>query len=100
MTYEYHCKKCDQYCDIIKGADDFDRSEHCTICGQPMTRVFKPIIHLTNTQVHNPYYSIALGDMVKSPKDERRKAKERGMEEVGNENVRKHVKRRRQSYDI
>lgn len=100
MIYEYQCKTCSKTCDIIKPAAEFNRQEFCPACKSEMARLFRPKIHLHNTQVHHPYYSIALGDVVKNPKDERTKASDRGMVEIGSEHPRKHLKIPRKSYDI
>lgn len=92
MTYEYKCNSCEHSFDVTKNVKYMDIDEPCPKCGTICERIFRPKIHLSNTKVQDSYYNHGLGQVVKNDQHARQIAKEKGLIEVGNEKVEKHVK--------
>jgi putative FmdB family regulatory protein len=90
MIYEYICPKCKIKSDVIKPVSEYRRLEYCDVCKAELTRVLSSP-QLMNTKVEDPYYSVALGTVVKDKKHEARIARSKGLIEVGNEDVKKHI---------
>lgn len=91
MIYEYHCMDCDTKTDIIKSIREFERREHCKVCGALMTRCFSARIQFTNTAVQELQFNPAIGRAV-TKREMAQIAKRNDWVEVGNERVEKHVK--------
>lgn len=86
MIYEYRCDECDLVTDVVKSHRDMEREERCQACTRVMTRIlFSPRLHLLHTRVEHPEWNPGLGCVVKNRIDRARIARERGLEEVGNE---------------
>ena len=85
--YCYRCPSCNQEFEIIKRIVDVDNIEHCSFCSsdcKPQDRLIStPALH--NTAVESPEYDPGLGMVIKSSAHRRQIAKERGLEEIGNE---------------
>lgn len=85
MIYAYECSSCKKQFDVIKPVSQIDDKEYCE-CKAEAKRIFvPPKLYFNNLKVQDPYFSTALGEMVKDDHDLRRKAKERGLTEIGNE---------------
>lgn len=99
MIYEHHCDPCDVSFDVRKDSKDYMREEPCPKCEKLARRVpFPRRTYLAGTAVEEKYFSHALGQVV-TKSEEKRIAKSKGMIEVGNEKVEKHVKPELHSYD-
>jgi hypothetical protein len=94
MNYPYVCKACEYEWDVSKRLKDIDNLEYCPECNYEGKRVLAPG-YFTNEKVEDSEFCPALGQVVKSQKHRLQIAKERGLEEVGNENVAKHCDARR-----
>lgn len=100
MIYEYHCSGCGGSFDVVKPVSEFDKEELCPTSQVTMVRAFAPHkLHLYNTAVGEKEYNYALGTVC-TPGQAKRIAKERGLIEVGNENLFKHQKVKRKEFDI
>lgn len=98
MIYEQECTSCGNKFEVVKPASEYDTIEICK-CGAEAKRVpFPRKIHLSNTAVQSPYFNHALGQVC-TDNEARKIAKERGMIEVGNERVDKHVQSAETNYD-
>jgi putative FmdB family regulatory protein len=99
MIYEFLCKKCNAIDEIIRHHMDLADPVVCDECGSVMERKYTP----PNIQTQGesiPHFNPALGMMVRSDSHAREVAKQRGLVEVGNEDVHKHTSGpRRQEYD-
>jgi putative FmdB family regulatory protein len=88
-TYRYKCPACSLEVDIVKTVAAIDNTECCENCHGdllPNHRLLGACIFF-GEKPEEPFYSIPLGKMVSGKSEMRRIAKERGMIEVGNENV-------------
>ncbi len=98
IVYAYKCESCGASFDIVKPVSQYDADENCQ-CGYLATRIpFPQKIHLGRTAVESPYFNHALGQVC-TDSEARKIAKERGLIEVGNEKVEKHVKVEESTYD-
>lgn len=98
MVYEYDCPSCSKHFEVIKSAAFYDSEEVCS-CGVVASRVpFPKKIHLYNTAVQNKEYNPAFGKAV-TKSEGRQLAAQKGMVEVGNEDIGKHVKMEESNYD-
>jgi len=86
MNYPYVCKACKNEWDVSKRLKDIDNIELCPICKEEGKRVLAAG-YFTNEKVEDAEFCPALGQVVKSKKHRLQIAKDRGLEEVGNENV-------------
>lgn len=92
MLYEFRCSSCVKSFDVVRPVSEYDAAAFCPDCGHEGTRVpFPRKLHLTGTKVQEKYFNPALG-CVTTDSEAKQIAKERGMIEVGNERVEKHVK--------
>lgn len=92
FTYPYVCEQCGFDTDVIKDLSDIDRQETCPICNTKMLRVIRKVTFYGASDWNTEHYSVPLGKMVKSNKEERRLARERGLIEIGNEPMDKMIK--------
>lgn len=76
---------------VIKSMRESQRVEHCPKCSNQLQRVYQSYA-IVGAKTIDPYYSHALGKMVASPKQERLEAEAKGLVEVGNEDLKKHIK--------
>ncbi len=98
MIYQYGCEKCGAKFEVIKRVSEYKDPESCK-CGYEATRVpFPTKIHLSGTAVQDKYFNHALGQVC-TDTEAKQIAKDRGMIEVGNERIEKHVKPVEHSYD-
>ncbi len=99
MIYEYKCFGCKRGFDVIKPVKDYDKEETCEKCGAVADRVpFPRRTYLSGTAVQDKYFNHALGTVC-TDKEAKILAKNRGMIEVGNEDVSKHVNPVESNYD-
>jgi putative FmdB family regulatory protein len=100
MIYEFLCKKCNAIDEIVRHHMDLDDPVICDECKSTMVRQYTPPVVKTQGE-SIPYYNVALGQMVKNDKEAAQIARARGLVEVGNEDVTKHIPApRRQAYDL
>jgi putative FmdB family regulatory protein len=88
--YDYKCKACSHEFSIGKRIADIDTLETCPGCKvecDKTNRVITKGREFYGEKPDEPFYSVALGKMVKGQSDLRRQAKDRGLIEIGNENV-------------
>lgn len=99
-TYEYQCQNCDTETEASKPVAEYNTEEKCPNCSCVMAKKFSGRIGLHNTAVQEKYFSHTLGKVVNGPIHEKKLAKEKGMIELGNERPEKHLKPKRQEYEI
>jgi hypothetical protein len=87
MRYPYRCP-CGNEFDVIKRLADIDKAESCPICGIECDSSHRIIArsYFYGTEVEDEMFDPAFGMIIKSKKHRRSIAKQRGWEEVGNEN--------------
>lgn len=98
MIYAYKCSSCTKAFDVIKPVIDYDKEETCS-CGCIADRIpFPQKIHLYGTAVQEKVWNHALGKAVTNS-EAKNLAAQKGMVEVGNEDISKHVKMEESNYD-
>jgi hypothetical protein len=86
MIYEYHCPKCDILFDVVKPASAMQDVEHCGKCQMVSDRQFVPSrVWFNGTSVEHAEYNPGLGCIVKNSSHRKEIAKQKGLEEIGNE---------------
>lgn len=89
-TYRYRCPICDMTFDIVRPISECDDLTTCPTCKSEgidkSNRMLGTPIFFGEKQ-QEPFYSIPLGRMVSGTNEMRRVAKERGMIEIGNDNI-------------
>jgi hypothetical protein len=99
VIYEFQCHCCNTSFDVIKPAAMYNTPETCAKCGEIATRIpFPRKVHLYGTSVQEIEFNHALGKAV-TKREASHLAKEKGMIEVGNEDISKHVKMEESNYD-
>lgn len=83
-TYEYLCPDGHQF-DVIKRVADLDREEHCDRCSQVASRQIARTHFYGASDWDKAEFNPAFGTIVKNGVHRRQLAKQRGMEEIGNE---------------
>lgn len=92
MLYPYVCPS-DHRFEVVKSVREIDSEEKCPECGEVAKRTIAVRQSFSNAgDWRGPEYCPALGQVVKSDAHRRKLARERGLEEVGNENVNKIAK--------
>lgn len=92
MVYEHFCVPCNRTFDVIRPVSRYDDAEICAKCGSVAERVpFPRRVFLHGTAVQEKQFNHALGTVC-TDNEAKQIAKERGLIEVGNERVEKHVK--------
>ena len=89
-VYDYRCPDCKHEFDVTKPISSIDDMECCPSClgtCDHSARIIKTAKEFFGEKQEEPFFSVALGKMVSGKKDLRRQAKERGLIEVGNENI-------------
>jgi len=90
MIYPHECSGCQKEFEIIKSVKDFERDEFCPDCGAVgIKTIAKRQSFFGATDWDTRHYNPALGMVVRSNKEAQKIARERGMVEIGNENVEK-----------
>lgn len=84
MIYEYEC--CEVF-EVIKSLAEIDRPEKCVECGKPARRIISKSNFYGADDWDNAQFCPGLGQYVKSNKHRAKLAKDRGLEEVGNEDM-------------
>ena len=90
MIYDFLCKKCNCIDEVIRHHSDKE-DVFCDECGSKMIRQYSPPNVITQGE-SIPYFSHAIGQVVKSDTEARTIAKSKGLVEVGTEDVHKHIK--------
>jgi putative FmdB family regulatory protein len=91
-TYDYKCPTCNHQFDVVKRIANIDDLESCPAClnsCDKKSRIITKGKEFFGEKPDEAFYSVSLGKMVKSKKDQARQAKQRGWIEVGNEDVNK-----------
>ncbi len=102
MIYAYHCDACGHAFDVVKPVSEYNAPELCErkACGAPARREpFPRRTFLHGTSVLDAEYNPGLGCIVKSAEHRREIAKQKGLEEIGNEPpeaIHKHFDTRRE----
>ena len=92
-AYIYLCLKCDRKFDIVKSIKSLDDPEACPGCAALETRRCLQRVNFNGaSDWDKAEYNPGLGCVVKNTKHRERLAKERGLIEVGNEDVSKVIK--------
>lgn len=90
VIYPYHCPACKHEFEVIKSVRQINDEESCELCGQISVRIIaKSQAFYGANDWDTAHYNQALGMRVKSNKEAQRIARERGMIEVGTENIEK-----------
>lgn len=89
MIYEFKCKHCGEKFDVVKSAIEFSRTEPCD-CGNVADLIITGGAGFMGAKVEHEEYCPALGCRVKNSQHRKEIAKERGLIEVGNENMDKY----------
>lgn len=99
MIYEFLCKKCNAIDEVIRHHLDLDEPVVCTECNSKMDRHYTaPNVKIQGESI--PYFHPAFGQVVNSDSHAQQLARERGLVEVGNEDIHKHTPApRRQAYE-
>ena len=74
-----------------------DRAETCPLCQSALKREYEAY-HIVGAKVENSFWSHALGKVVSNRRLERMEATSKGLEEVGNEDLGKHIKPKQTTY--
>ena len=90
-TYDYKCKGCEDQFEVTKRISDADVIETCPHCQALCDKDCRVIYshEFYGEKPDEPFYSAALGKMVKGKNDLKRQAKARGWIEVGSEDANK-----------
>lgn len=100
MIYPHVCPQGHSF-EVIKSVRDIDNEEHCPECGEIGKRTISVRQSFSNAgDWRGPEYCPALGQVVKSDAHRRKLAKERGLEEVGTENINKVAKENAKQNEI
>lgn len=84
MIYPYRCPSCSNTFDVVKSVKEIDNPETCPKCNQPAERYIART-HFYGAKVEDAEYNPAFGCITKSARHRKQLAKDRGMEEIGNE---------------
>lgn len=74
-----------------------DRAETCPLCLSALKREYEGY-HIVGAKAEDAFWSHALGKVVTSRRLERMEATSKGLEEVGNEDLKKHIKPKQTDY--
>lgn len=100
MKYEFYCKPCNAIDEVDRRMDEATLPYHCPDCGTQASRYYMgngPAVITKGEQI--PYFHPAFGKVM-TDKEAGQLAREKGLVEIGNEDVRKHIPPpRRASYD-
>lgn len=91
--YPYRCTTCNHTFDVAKSVRQIDEPENCTKCNAPNAqRYLVPVNFNGAKDWDNTRYNPGLGCVTKSNAHAAKIAKERGLIEVGNEDLGKTIK--------
>lgn len=90
--YPYRCTVCDHTFDVVKSVRQIDDPESCTKCNAPdAKRYLVPVNFNGASDWDNTKWNPGLGCVTKSNAHAAKIARERGLIEVGNEDVHKTI---------
>lgn len=93
-TYRYKCPSCSHEFDVIKRICECDSLESCPSCKrgniEGKNRLLAPLVFFGEKQ-DDAFFSVSIGKVVKSRKEERSIAKSKGWEEIGSTDIKKHI---------
>lgn len=86
--YDYQCG-CGNRFTVCKTISDIERLESCESCGMILDGSHRLIsrVYFSGEKPHEAYFCPGLGTVVKSKEHRRQLAKQKGLEELGNEPV-------------
>jgi hypothetical protein len=87
MIYPHVCRQCNHEWEVTKPVRDLDLSEFCPICQSVGKRVISKHQSFNGEKGWDPKYCPGLGTVIKSSTHRKKLIKERGLEEVGNEDL-------------
>lgn len=88
MIYPYQCTSCRHEFEVIKSVRDIESPENCPVCDIISIRtIARSQSFFGATDWDTRHYNHALGMVVRSNKEAQKIARERGLVEIGNENV-------------
>lgn len=93
-TYRYKCPSCVHEFDVIKPVSELDDLEKCPSCGRGSIEGKNRLlgaVQFYGEKQDDAFYSIPLGRMVKSKKEMRAVAKQKGWEELGTTDITNHI---------
>lgn len=94
LIYPYNCTSCSHKFEVIKPLSEIDRREACPTCSSLETARYIARTHFYGaSDWDKAEWNPAFGQIVRNASHRRQLARERGMEELGNEpveNVHKH----------
>jgi putative FmdB family regulatory protein len=83
--YEYRCEPCDHEFEVFKSMSEYATPESCPKCQGSTHKLISKPNGFINAAVEHPEYNPGLGCVVKNRAHRAQIAKEKGLEEVGNE---------------
>ena len=86
MRYPYTCEACGAKWEVIKSVRQIDEPEHCAKCQTPGRRYISRT-SFYGAAVEDAEYNPAFGCVIKNSAHRKALAKQRGMEEIGNESL-------------
>lgn len=86
-VYPYACKSCDHHFDVAKSVRQIDDAEFCPLCQSDSKRYLVAVNFNGASDWDKAEFNAGLGCIVKNAKHRERIAKERGLIEVGNEDL-------------
>lgn len=87
MIYEYECPDCNHNFDVIKHHSQYNSPENCIKCGALARKIINTAPMTAKVEKHE--YNPGLGCVTKGKKHREEICKQRGLVEVGTENISK-----------
>lgn len=87
MVYEYNCTTCDISVEVTKPMEDHRRIEICHSCGGQMVSIVTGGRGFSYKKNEWPEYNPAFGRVVKNSSERKNLAREKGLIEVGSEDI-------------
>lgn len=85
MIYPYRCQACKYEFDVVKSVKEIDNEERCEKCDSLADRYISRTYFYGASDWNTAEFNPGLGCVTFGSKDRAKKAKERGLEEVGND---------------
>jgi putative FmdB family regulatory protein len=100
VTYVFFCEPCGYRHDVDRPVSAHSDPCPCPSCGDGMRRLYTPPQIITPGE-QKAYFHPALGQVVKGDLEAKKLAKERGWNEIGTEDPKKHAaKPKRHNYEF
>lgn len=86
MRYPYSCRDCEHKWDVVKSVKDIDQAETCPACSsQSNNRYIASFYFNGASDWDKAEYNPGLGCVVRNAQHRKELAKQRGLEEIGND---------------